>query len=72
MPTNLGSVILALDGINSRARSGLEERVKLSILAEPTRVAEEGILLVVVDGSTLVALVDVLPACPAHPRVGRD
>lgn len=72
VPTNLGSIIFTLDGVDSRARPGLKERVKLGILAKPARVAEEGVLLVVVDGPTLVALVDILPARPTHPRVGRD
>jgi hypothetical protein len=69
---NLCSVIFTLNGVDSRARPGLEERVKLGVLAEPARVAEEGIFLIVVDGPTLVALVDVLPARPTHPWVGRD
>ena len=41
------------------------------LLAESTAVAEEGILLVVVDGAALVALEHVLPAVAAHPGVGR-
>jgi hypothetical protein len=41
-----------------------------NILAEAAAVAEEGILLVVVDGAALVALEDVLPAVGADPRVG--
>ena len=71
-PANLSSVIFTLYGVDGRARSGLKERVKLGIFAESTRVAEKWIFLVVVDGSTLVALVDVLPACPTHSWVGRD
>ena len=69
-PTNLLSVILTLDGINSRTRPSLEEYIKLGVLAKPARVAEKRVFLVVVNGSTLVALVDVLTARATHPRVG--
>ena len=72
LAANLSSVLLTLYGVNSRARPGLKERIKLGVLAEPTRVAEEGVFLIVVDGPTLVALVDILSACPTHSWVGRD
>ena len=49
-PTHLLPVIFRLDGVNSRARSCFHDCVEFGILAEPTRVAEEGVLLIVVDG----------------------
>ena len=46
---DLLSVFLGLNGIHSRARLGLHGDLKLGILAEATGVAQEGILLIIVD-----------------------
>ena len=43
-------VLLVLDGIHSAAGFGVQHEVKAGVFAETTRVAQEGVLLVVIDG----------------------
>ena len=43
-------VLLALDRINRAARLGRQRVLELGVLAEPAGVAQERVLLVVVDG----------------------
>ena len=69
---HLQPVVLTLYGVDGRARLGLKVSIKLAVLAKPTRVTQEGILLVVVDGPTLVALVDVLPTGATDTRMRGD
>lgn len=44
-------VFFILNGIHCTARLGIEHEVKASVFAEAAGIAEEGILLVVIDGS---------------------
>ena len=64
------AVVLALDGVDGAARSAGEGVLELGVLAEAAGVAEEGVLLVVVDAAALVALEHVLPAVGADAGVG--
>lgn len=44
------AVLIILYRVHSTAGLGLQGEVKLGVLAEPTGIAEEGVLLVIVDG----------------------
>lgn len=48
--THLLPVLLRFNGVDSGAWPGLHHDLKLGILAEPTRVTQKRVLLIVVDG----------------------
>lgn len=50
MQAYLLPVFFILDGIHCAARLGIKHEVKASIFTEATSIAEEGILLIIVDG----------------------
>lgn len=47
---DLFPVLLILNWIHCAAGLGIQHEVKASVLAEPAGVAEEGVLLVIIDG----------------------
>ena len=65
-------VLLRLYRVHGAAGPGRQAVLELGVLAEAAAVAEEGVLLVVVDGPALVALEDVLPTVAADAGVGGD
>ena len=50
------AVLLVLDGVDGAAGAAVQRVVELGVLAVAARVAQERVLLVVVDGATFVAL----------------
>lgn len=64
------AVLVVLNRVHRATRSPGQGVIKLGVLAEPTRVTKERVLLVVVDGPALVALEDVLAAVGADARIG--
>ena len=65
------AIFLILDGLHGAALLGGHDKVKLGVLAVAARIAQKGILLVVVDGPALVALENILTAVAAHPGYSR-
>lgn len=50
MQAYLLPIFLVLDGIHCAARFGIKHEVKAGIFTKATSIAEEGILLIIVDG----------------------
>lgn len=66
------AIFFAFDRLDSAARFGRQRQLEFGVLTEAARVAKERILFVVVDGSTLVALIDILSTIGADARVSGD
>lgn len=47
---HLLAILLVLDGVHGAAGLGVEHEVKASVFTEATGIAQEGILLIIIDG----------------------
>ena len=70
--SDLFPVVLVLNWIYGAAGLGGERVIELGVLAKTASVAKERVLLVVIDRSTFVTLINVLSAVGANSRARRD
>jgi hypothetical protein len=59
-------------GINCATRASVKRVLEFRVFAEPASIAQERILLVIIDRSAFVALENVFAAIAANSRIGRD